>query len=483
MNKVIAVNFLKRKTPSSVLGLSIDGSRLEGVVLRRHNGSLQVLQRFSATLALDPMTAETELAGREILNHLQAANVRERHCVVALPLRWALAAHTEIPKIPEADIADFLELELERGFPTDVATLQLSTSRINSASGQQHATFIGIPRVQVERLELVLRNARLRPVSFSFGLTALHAGMAADAGVLALSIEETHVGLLVAAGGGVAALRALESTLDDGNGGRVLHGDLIGREARITLGQLPADLRESVKAIRVYGPRDLARRLADDLRPRFEPAGLKVEAIAVYPPDQFGRTLPADTAVGSAFNLAALYLTRRTSGFEFLPPKVSAWQRVTSKYAPGRLRKLAAVAALLLFGIAGAFGYQEWRLSSLRGQWQAIEPKVRSLESMTAKISQYRPWFDENFRCLTIIRQLTSAFPEDGSVTARTLEIRDMNQVNCSGNAENYAALIRTVHHLGTNSGVSDLVPQTRGKSPVQFSFEYRVNSPLNENR
>jgi hypothetical protein len=56
------------------------------------------------------------------------------------------------------------------------------------------------------------------------------------------------------------------------------------------------------------------------------------------------------------------------------------------------------------------------------------------------------------------------------------VEIREMKTISCSGNADNYSALIRTVHQLGTNSGVSDLVPQTRGKSPIQFTFEYHVN-------
>jgi hypothetical protein len=484
MSNTISIPFLKRKAPSSLLGLSLDGSRLEGVVLRRQNGSLQVAQRFSTSLTLDPLTAEPELAGREILNHLDAAGVRERNCVVALPLRWALAAHTIIPKLPEADIPAFLEIEAERGFPTDVTTLQVSQSRSATAEGEQHAMFIGIPRSHVERLDQVLRQAKLRPLSFSLGSIALQPpGSVGTQGVLALSIEGSHVGLMVVAGGGVAALRALEAMIEGASGERVLNGDLIAREARITLGQLPAPFRESIKTIRIFGPRDAAQKLAAEMKPRFEPGGLKIELAPVYATNEFGKTLPAETAVSGAFSLAARKLVGRGDGFEFLPPRISAWQRATSKYAPGKLRKAAAVAAFALIAVAGLFAYQQIQLTQLRSQWRGMERQVKELEGVSAQISQFRPWFDPNFRCLSILRQLTSAFPEDGSVTARTLEIRDMNAVTCSGNAENYAALIRTVHHLGTNSGVSDLVPQTRGKSPIQFSFEYRVNGPLNENR
>src|SRR4051794_28882216 len=54
---------LKRRRLDSLLGLTLDGSRLEGVVLRRMNGALQPQQTFSVSLSLDPLTAEPELVG------------------------------------------------------------------------------------------------------------------------------------------------------------------------------------------------------------------------------------------------------------------------------------------------------------------------------------------------------------------------------------------------------------------------------------
>ena len=67
----------------------------------------------------------------------------------------------------------------------------------------------------------------------------------------------------VVAGGGVTALRALEGALETEGSKRLLQADLVAREVRITLGQLPAELRDSVRTIRIFGPRDLAQELAD----------------------------------------------------------------------------------------------------------------------------------------------------------------------------------------------------------------------------
>src|SRR6266568_8509534 len=109
MMPLLNLSFPKRKRLSAILGLSLDGGRLEGVVLRRTNGSLQLQQSFSVSLSLDPLTAPAELIGREIRNHLDAAGIRERYCVVGLPLKWALTTHAEIPSMPEADVASFLQ--------------------------------------------------------------------------------------------------------------------------------------------------------------------------------------------------------------------------------------------------------------------------------------------------------------------------------------------------------------------------------------
>jgi hypothetical protein len=108
--------------------------------------------------------------------------------------------------------------------------------------------------------------------------------------------------------------------------------------------------------------------------------------------------------------------------------------------------------------------------------------KAGDLGEVQGQIQKYRPWFDSSFRYLSILKDVTGAFPEDGSVTAKTLEIRnvaeapDANAVSCSGNAATYAALQKTVHQLGSVNGVSDLNVPTRGKAPIQFTLDFRLN-------
>ena len=491
MKNVLNIPFGKRGRLTSLLGLTLDGSRLEGVVLRRTNGSLQRHQTFSVNLSLDPLTAAPELVGREIRNHLDAAGVRERRCVVGVPLKWTLVAHTELPPLPDADAASLLQLEAERGFPSDVATLRLADSRCPLAAGKQQVMLVGISSVHLSALEQVLAAAKLKPVSFSLGITALQpperrsstrpdgemvsprAGSESGApGVLTLAIGESQVGLQVTCGG-VAALRALEGAIEDEGGRRGLQTDRVAREARITLGQLPAELRGTVKHIRIFGPRELAQQLADEMELRFEPMGMKVEIVSGYAPNEFGVSLPPEAPVSPAFSLAARRLTGETPEFEFLPPKPSALQQLVTRYSSGRLGSAGAVAAGVLVLVGSLFLFQQFELVLLRSRWSAMSAKVQELDGLQQQIQQYSPWFDGSFRNLTVLRQLTLAFPEDGSVTAKTVEIRDGNTVTCTGTAQDNAALRRTLNQLRTADGVTDVkLQQLRGQSPMQFSFD-----------
>jgi hypothetical protein len=472
-------NFRKRKNLTMLLGLALDGSRLDGVVLKRVNGALAVLQKFSAQLALDPLTAAPELVGREIRNQLDTAGVRERNCVVGVPLKWILTAQTELPPLPEADAKSLLQMEAERGFHSDVATLQISDSRSPLADGKKNVLLAGIPNTHLAALENVLLAAKLKPVSFAPGVSALQfPGDEKSGGVLALAIGERNVSLQITAGGGVVALRSLEGAVDDEASRRTLRADVVARETRITLGQLPGGLRDAVRCIRVFGLRELAQPLVDELELRFEPMGLQVEWVSAYASDEFGLTLPAEASLSPAFSLAARYLAGQKSAFEFLPPKPTFIGQFVTKYSSGRLRTTGAVAAGAAAIILGVFLIQQIQLWHYRSQWSRIAVKVGELQAIQDNIRQYRSWYAGTFPNLAILRQLSLSFPEDGSVTAKNIEVRDGSTVTCSGTARDYAALLAMQSRLRATDGVNDVkLEQIRGNAPMQFVFEFKFNN------
>ena len=94
---------------------------------------------------------------------------------------------------------------------------------------------------------------------------------------------------------------------------------------------------------------------------------------------------------------------------------------------------------------------------------------------MQAQIRKYRPWYDESLANLSILRSVTEAFPEDGTVTAKTVEIRNSSHVNVTGTTRNFPALEQATGRLRKLKDVGDVRTDTiRGSSPMQFTFNFQ---------
>jgi len=467
-----------RQPGAALLGLSFDGSRMSGVWVRRTNGSVEIRQTFSVTLSLDPLTAEVELVGREIRKQLDAAEIRERRCALCVPTSWIHSLTVPVPELPEADLQSFLQLEAERGFPYDPDSLIVAQSRFRLASGAQGATLAAIPREQVNRLLAVLEAAQLRPVGFAVAIAALQSAQPEDNdGVIALSAGETSLNLLVGAGGGVALLRTIEGAFEQQGSERHFQLEHVLRELRITLGQLPPEVGDSLRQVRVYGSDDTAEEIAEALQPRLRASGLDVRQVKKYAADDFPVKVPADAAVTPALSLVMRLMSGKPAPFELMPPRVSAWQQIRARYSSSKLVYAGGAVGALLLVVLLAFAVQQVRLWYWGAKWNQMRADVLELREIQADIRKYRPWFDDTFRSLTVLRRLTESFPEDGSVSAKVIEIRAPATITCTGTARDNAAYLRMLDKLRGVKEISDMrVEQVKGANAVQFTFNFKWN-------
>ena len=294
---------------------------------------------------------------------------------------------------------------------------------------------------------------------------------------LTLLVAPDHVALQVSAGGGIAALRTLEGAVGEDGVRQLPPPEVVGREIRITLGQLPEGLRRTLGRARIFGPPDLAASFAAGLQDRIASAGLRLETGSTYPTGRPAPGVPPGTEVSAPLSLAARYLEGIRPVLEFLPPKPTLVGQFVARYSAGRLKMAGGLAAGVIALLAGVLLYQQVQLMLLSSRWAALSPKVAELESMQQRIRQYRPWFDDSFPNLGIVRQLSAAFPQDGSVSATSIEIRDGATVTCSGTARDSATFLRMLDSLNAAPGITSLHrDQIRGTSPIQFTFGFQWN-------
>lgn len=470
------IDFITKRKLNSVLGLCLDGSRLEAVVVRRAGGGLQVQKSLAAPLTLSPLTGDPVLVAREIRNHLDAAGIREKKCVVCIPLNWVLTMQTALlPELSPEDVGEFLQIEAERGFPSGPDNLYISNSLSIAPDGGKAVLQMGVPRNHLALLEQVLKAAQLKPVQFSLGISSLQtAGTENAPPLLALALANQSLDLQVTSGGGIVSLRSLDGALETEGAQKRIDADLVGRELRITIGQLPASVGGALKTLKIFGRGDLARQFAEDISARAKSLGLKLEPVDRVGPIDFAETPAPELMLSPALSLAMNCLAGVKSP-DFLPPKVSPWkQMLATKFSSAKLAYAAGAAAALALLVGAAFGYQQWQIGSYEGQLSSIQEQVTELQADKDQIRKFRPWFEENYRSLRIIKKIVEAFPPEGSVTARTLEIRDLSTVTCTGTAVNNASYLRMNDELRKAKEISNLNNDIHGQNPMQFTFSFQ---------
>ncbi len=468
---------LQSSRKPAVLGLAPEGSRIEVISLRRTNGSAEAGAPVVIDLGADLASGDIASLAKRLREGLDAAGIRERRCAVALPPGWIFAISTPLPDLPPEDLESFLELEAERGFPYGADQLAIARSQWTAADGSAQLSMVAVPRENIVRLEQVLRAARLQPVTFAPALTELpFCAGAGEGSRLDLLASGGEVGLLVASGDGLIVHRALEGVVVHEGTSFHVAPEVLARELRVSLGQLSPAVRDALKSIRVLGSGPLADELVAAVQARASVLRLSVERVDRLAPGMpVSPKMSPGIALSPALSVAARYVGGAAASFEFLPPRVSAFQQFSARYSSGRLAHVGIVAGVVAAVILMAFGVQQFRLMRLRSQWDTIAKDVREVEDLQGRLKRFRPWFDDSVRGLLVMKTLTEAFPEDGAVTAKNVEIRDVGVVVCTGSAKDSTALLRTLDKLRAAREVTDVqVDQLRGKSPLQFTFNFR---------
>jgi len=460
------------------LGLSFTDGQLRAVLMARSKGKLEIVKSAAAALSLDLLQPESELVGREIANHLDAAGISERTCVIAIPASWVMSQHSALPELSPEDENSLLQIEAEKGFPCDLSQLQIARSAHRSATAT-YVTQLAVRKEQLEQLAAVAKAARLKPVSFSLGLAALPGVIASNGdGRITVAAESHGATLVVTAGGGIVAFRTCEAVIESEAGEKVVNGGALARELRITYEQVPADLRAGVRQLSLCGDEALVRQLAERLGDWARAVGFSIE-MPKSTENRLGEMIAQSVAEQWLEPARSTHaLAGSGSPVEFLPPRPGRLETMMARYNSKRL----ATAGVLVGGLVAAtiviFGWQEFRVLSLRSEWGVMEAQVTALKAVQDQIRAYRPWYDRSFTDLRILARVTQCFPENGSLTAKSFDVHQgaaVTTVSISGTARDAQALLRAQEKLSKASEIEGVnLENISGKMPAQFTLTFR---------
>jgi Tfp pilus assembly protein PilN len=451
----------KRFHARSVLAISIESNRILIDVLRCEEGRVQVTKSLELKSGADALTADPERIGQSVLAELQSAGIRERKCVVCIPASWALITGTEIPEIGADDLRGYLELRAEREFPVSVSELKLAHCAYTLPGGAKRATVAGVPAKRIAIVERMLAAAGAEVTSLSLGLDGC---VPRDASPTAIHFvaNGNHVDVVVGAGGGIALVRSLPSPRDSSS----VDVAGISREVRITLGRLPQGIRNQVREARFGGSPTTARVLysglsADLGRMGINPTLEKREGENSHP--------------GAAIEAAGHFLRDEPVIFELLPHEPNRWLSLARRFDSKQHRVFAAIGVAVVLLPVITFFVRLRIESSLETRWAGMRRQVSELESLQQKIRQFRPWFETTPQTLRLLEEIVGAFPEQGDVWAKSVELGENSKVTCSGFARSQSALSALLDRLRERKDFSGVqIQQVRGANPIQFTIGFK---------
>ncbi|MBV9128251.1 MAG: hypothetical protein JO117_09215 [Verrucomicrobia bacterium] len=462
----------KRLQTRSVLALTIESDCLLASVVRRVENTVSVAAGpLAVPVGAEEILRDPEKAGRVLAESLDSAGWRERRCVVAVPPGWALTASTELLEVSPEDLRGYLELRAEREFPIPVADLRLAHSAYQLADGKPRATLAAVPAKRLDAVTALLAVAGRRAVSISLALEHCFT-QPSEATLHFLANGNLHTDVVVTAGGGVVALRSLSHNAGTpaGEDTTAAAFDPAGfcREVRITLGRLPTGVQAEVRQAHFGGATAAAQRLLEQTRAPLQKMG--IEAVG-------DRGLPDDTdaGAGAAAETAGRVLRKAPVPFEFVVPEPKKWEPVLQRLNTKRRRWMAAAVAGCILLPVLIFFVRSRMESSYTREWEGMRNKVADLDVLQSKIRQFRPWFEPAPQNLQVLDGLISAFPEQGDVWAKSIQIGAGYKVTCTGFARNQPAWLGLLDRLRGRPDITALtVQQVRGDNPLQFSFTYK---------
>jgi hypothetical protein len=455
----------KRLQIRSVLAITLESGRVAVDLVRKDNGSSRAERSLSLALGAESVAADPEKAGRELAALLATNGIRERRCVVCVPAGWSLTTSAEVPGMSDEDLRGYLELRAEREFPIPVSDLRLAHCAYSLAEGKPCATLAALPAKRMHAVERMLEAAGCRLVSLSLGLDGCLPPPEAPAALHFLA-NGNHVDLVIAAGGGIVALRSLPGP-SSSNGANF---DALGfsREVRITLGRLPDALRQQVREAHFGGAPISAANLCGEIRQNLQRMG--IDSHLEHPPSGTLTDHPA-----AALGAAEHYLQKRPVVFEFLPPQVNKWHSTFARFDSRRRRWIVGVVVAAILLPIVAFIVRARIASRLESEWNGMRVSVTELETLQQKIRRFRPWFEPAPQTLQALENLTESFPETGEVWAKSIQVSEDYKVTCSGFARSQSAWTALFERLRKRPDVSGLqVIQVRGENPVQFTIIYK---------
>lgn len=432
------------------LGIALDERALR-VAEIRVSGAGRVLAR-SAELAMGDgvSLADPPALGAALKALLRENGIAARKAAIGVPLRWLLVLERTFPATDDETFLRMARLESERAFAGSGQDMAVTCSDHTDAQGRRCGLIVAMARDRLDALVEVAKAAKVTVLAVTPTVLALASAAKASAGESwTVYAQQDYAELVRRREGSFSAIRSVPLAAGSDRGAGLAEG------MRQVMALQPYEQSASGAAeLHVW---DGAGQGAGE----FGSLGERLGLAAADVPGLASLNVTADAeAEGCYAAAAAVAIVGQANGRGLIDLLHSRLVR-RAKRAVGRMGLWAAA----LVATAGAVGLSvadTWRqdrrdAGELKVQLARLAPDVDAARSTIKQVVLARGWFDRRPHFLDCLRQITLAFPEEGSTWATSIGMREDMRAVISGKSADEGSVLAVRDRLAGSSAFSDV--------------------------
>jgi Tfp pilus assembly protein PilN len=497
--------------PNKVLGLSVGERGVLACELARSGRATQVtrLAEFDYPAGTSPDNGAE--VGKALADFLRSRRFSAKRTVIGLPLRWAVVKPKEVPPVDPSAVSSMLLLQAEREFALEPQDLVYEYAGESDPSAARTLLLLAVHRKRVDAVVAMAEAAGLNVEGVTLSAVALAAetGRQLAHGGAVLHVAPGTAELAIHHGGQPRALRHLRAPAAAGAGA----AGSVPLATAAESGEIPAAPEAPAEPPRFS---DAATALTPELRQVLSlmpqngtaaPTELVVwdgiglgdapsrwgdllhVAVRAQSLDSLGVTVSADAGDGTAPPGGGRYAAAVALALEGLRGGGVVTDLLHSRLVPKKERRVGrwtVWAVVLGVTFVSAIVFAVFDLSSQRreveetkARLKSLQPQLQEAKAAIDRTTFAQRWTNKDPKALSLLRDVTVAFPEGGRVWATSLILQADGRVTlgCRATSDDApGALLKRLRDgkKFTEVQLGNTQPGGKGSGEVSFTITFR---------
>ena len=453
---------------NKILGIAMGPSAMQIAEITRHHGECKVLRTACCSYPDDLTIAKPLELGRVLGKLLRKEGFFTRCAIIGLPSKWLLTRRREMPPATAEVLARSLRLYAEGEFSAELKDITLDYAGIATPSAAQGILLLGTSRSYLENSRALAKAAGLRLKAVTVtgaALCPLAQGVSGDASLL-LFLHKDYGELIPQYHGTPVQLRHVPLADDTTE-------HLIGALRRVLAG-LPAGVAPATVFLAGEGPQlaSLPAAIKDRL-------GLTTQLLDLSSLGGNRDLLP----FAHALALALAWLQKTPGMVDFLhsrltPPKVHDKRK---QWIWG-----GAIAATLLLAVCACLynlQHQQQQLAYLKSFLTTRAGDIKEAQTRADRLTTAQAWSGGTPRFLACLGELTTLFPDEGTIWATNLSVHQDLTGQLSGKAASEQQVLALLDKIKDSKRFMDpklleMRDSSKTTHEIAFSISFAFKSP-----